>query len=310
MADNESVGVDAETNIATIKESIKINEAEFDSLVEQVKERYPDFDWNGFNNLNSDTKRMVLKNYLAKLAFEQIKENYIQDVYARSKDGVIVEKDADSTVYVNKSDELYRTSYVTHDDLVKKLNVSNKCDGCNFVHFKQTDVKNLDKLIAQEIAAAPAETYCEKVCLNPDKQMANSIQTYEFQLKSLLKNYNKVSKEYLLALKKNNASAERLKEEEQEIANNINQVEQYISRIKKMPWRYTDDPYSKDCDMVQVHCFNVEHIPETYERFELRITGDDEITQILYGYDDVLNNIHTDLTLLVIVVAIRMILKL
>ena len=85
-SDTQNENIDAETNISIVENSIKINEEEFNKVVEQIAKRYPNFDWATFDSLDSDAQRIVLKNYLARLAFDEIKENYVKDIRARAKD--------------------------------------------------------------------------------------------------------------------------------------------------------------------------------------------------------------------------------
>ena len=109
MADN----LDANTNVARMEESIKINESQFDSLVAQVKKRYPNFDWDKFNNLSSSVKRMVIRNYLAQMAYEEVAENFKADMKSRAKGDVVTEDYNKHTYYYDKADDLYRKDYVT-----------------------------------------------------------------------------------------------------------------------------------------------------------------------------------------------------
>ena len=119
LSDKPTENIDAETNMALVHDSIKINEEEFNKVAEQIAKRYPNFDWVTFDSLDLDARRIVLKNYLARLAFDEIKENYLKDIRARAKDGVTTEKYDSETYYFNKSDSKYRTQYIT-DQMIRE----------------------------------------------------------------------------------------------------------------------------------------------------------------------------------------------
>ena len=288
--------INAETNFTTIENSIKINEEEFEQVVEQVKQKYTDFDWGKFDALEPRTKRMVIKNYLARLAFEEVKENYMKDLRARAKDGISSETSDWETYYFNESDTKYRKLYVTEKDLAEKAKVSNKCDGCSWVYFKQKDVKKLDELIKQETANAPVDMYCEKYCAIP-KQVYEE-DDFLAGLKNSLERDKQINDKYLYEMKKHGASKKEIEEERKKIADEIHRKKEEYANWKKIEkdsrtWRLM--PYTTTCEMVSVSCWNVEKIPTNYERFELEIADyDDGITTIDYIYDDIANNTHTE----------------
>ena len=145
--DTENTSIDAETNISLVHDGIKINEEEFNKVAEQIAKRFPNFDWVTFDSLDLDARRIVLKNYLARLAFDEVKENYIKDIRARAKDGVSTEKYDKETYYFNKSDAKYRTQYITDEmirEKAKKRRILHPvCDDCSLVYVKQKDVKIL-----------------------------------------------------------------------------------------------------------------------------------------------------------------------
>lgn len=169
MADNKSVSISVESNMSAIEESIKINESQFDSLVAQVKKRYPNFDWDKFDNLSSSVKRMVIRNYLAQMAYEEVAENFKADIKSRAKGDVVTEDYNKHTYYYNKSDDLYRKDYVTANIMAeaKKRGLLHKTEGAEWLHFKQKDVAALDKIIAEQTAKAPANMHCDKECAYP-----------------------------------------------------------------------------------------------------------------------------------------------
>lgn len=298
-SDTQNENIDAETNISIVENSIKINEEEFNKVVEQIAKRYPNFDWATFDSLDSDAQRIVLKNYLARLAFDEIKENYVKDIRARAKDGISTEKRDKETYYFNKSDTKYRTHYVTEQDLVKKAKVSNKCEGCSWVYFKQKDVKLLDELIKQETAKAPADTYCEKYCAVFDQEQEDIDQQFLAKRRNYLEEYEKIQKQYLSEMRKNGVPRKEIKEERKKIASEIRKIEEEYAnweRITKGNKRWHILPYNTTCEMVTVACYNVERYPENYERFELRTSdrSDTGIIRIRYEYDDLANNTHTE----------------
>lgn len=297
--DTENVSIDAETNFSIVEDSIKINEEEFEQVVDQVKKRYTDFDWVKFDTLDQRTKRMVIKNYLARLAFEEVQENYMKDLRARAKDGVSSETYDRETYYFNTSDTKYRKLYVTEKDLVEKAKVSNKCDGCSWVYFKQKDVKKLDELIKQETAKAPVDMYCEKYCAIFEQKQEDMDQEFLAGLRNYLAEYKKIQKQYLSDMRKLGAPRKEIKEERKRIANEIRKIEEEYANWEKITkgnrrWRIM--PYTPTCEMVTVGCWNVEKIPTNYERFELRTDNyqDDGIITMHYAYDDMSSNTHTE----------------
>ena len=175
--DTENVSIDAETNMTLVHDSIKINEEEFNKVAEQIAKRYPNFDWVTFDTLDDWTKRVVIKNYLARLAFDEIQGNYIKDLQTRAKDGVSTEKYDKETYYFNKSDAKYRTQYIT-DQMIREKAQKRRilhpvCDDCSLVYVKQKDVKILDEILKQEVANAPVDMYCEKYCYIYDQKQAD-----------------------------------------------------------------------------------------------------------------------------------------
>lgn len=215
MADN----LDANTNVARMEESIKINESQFDSLVAQVKKRYPNFDWNGFNNLSSGAKRMVIRNYLAQMAFAKIVEDFKADMKSRAKGGVVVEEHNKHTYYYDKADDLYRKDYVTANIMAeaKKRGLLHKTDGAEWLHFKQKDVSTLDKIIAEQTAKAPADTHCDKQCSIPTTKVDQD--WAKLYLAAWQKNINNYEKDMRETLEKDKQSlAEYQEEYEKKIA--------------------------------------------------------------------------------------------
>lgn len=294
--------IDAETNISIVENSIKINEDEFERVVEHVKKRYTDFDWDNFNALDLDARRIVLKNYLARLAFDEVKENYIKDIHARAKDGVSTENYGAETYYFNKSDAKYRHAGSIMQDLLKKAKkhhiIHPLCDDCSAGYVKQQDVNILDELIKQETAKAAIDIYCEKYCVVFDQEQEDRYQQFLSEFKNYLKEYKKIQKQYLSEIRKLGAPRKEIKEERRKIADEIrNQEERYAywQMITKGERRWRHMPYTNTCEKVSITCWNVEKIPESYERFELKIEdySDDGIININYDYDDLASNTHT-----------------
>ena len=288
----DAENIDVETNISIIENNMKINQEEFDKLVEQVKQRYNDFDWVGFDNLSIDAKRMVIKNYLARIAFEEVKQNFINDIYMRAKDGVTVEKEDNETEYFNTSDAKYRTLYLSEKDLITKA--GSKCKTCDKMgHFKQTDVKLFDDLIAQETAKAPVDTYCEKYCL----EETNEIKSLADGLRNAFKEFEKANQEYILETQKSERSRKEVRDKRRKLRKAEKEYN-YLLKINENSnhrlWHI--EPYNKECQTVAIGCWNVEQRPEKYEKYELYIQEypDDNMIDISYDYDDVLSNTHID----------------
>ncbi len=286
----DAENIDVETNISIIENNMKINQEEFDKLVEQVKQRYNDFDWVGFDNLSIDAKRMVIRNYLARIAFEEVKQNFIDDIYMRAKDGVTVEKEGNETNYFNTSDVKYRTLYLSEKDLITKA--GSKCKTCDKMgHFKQTDVKLFDDLIAQETAKAPVDIYCEKYCL----EETNEIKSLADELRNALEEFEKANREYILETQKSEHSRKKVREKRKKLRKAEKEYN-YLLKVNENSnhRRWSINPYNKECQTVAIGCWNVEQRPEKYEKYELNITEypGDNLIDISYDYDDVLSNTH------------------
>ena len=299
-----SESIDAETSMSIVEENIRINEEEFNKVVEQVSRRYPNFDWTTFDNLDLDARRIVLKNYLARLAFDEVKENYLKDLRARAKDGVATEKYDKETYYFNKSDAKYRTQYITDEmirEQAKKRRILHPvCNDCSLVYVKQKDVKILDEILKQEVANAPVDMYCEKYCYIYDQAQADVNQQALAKFKEYMQYYQKIQKQYLSEMRKNGAPRKEIKEERKKIADAMRDLEQHYNKweqVIKANRAWFIEPYTETCEMVTASCWNVEKIPQNYERFDLHMYDDDAedgIINIHYGYDDIANNTHTE----------------
>lgn len=281
---------DPDTNIETVKNNLKINEEEFDKIVKQLKKRFNDFDWNNFDKLDSRAQRMVIRNYLAMLAFDEIKQNYIKDIYDRSPDGVEIEKDIYGTYYFNKSDTKYRKLHVSEEDIINKA--KRRCKTCDKNgHFKQTDVKLFDEIIAQETANAPADIHCEKYCMiesNEFKYIADN-------LKRTFDEFQQANLEYQLEQQKSDSSREDVREKRQKLRQAEKEYKHWQKVNKNSGVRILwIEPYTETCDLISIGCWNVEQRPAKYTKNELLIEEYDQnnLISIRYDYDDVANNNH------------------
>lgn len=302
-SDTAIENIDTETNMSIIKDSIKINEAEFNKVAEQIAKRYPNFDWVTFDTLDDWTKRVVIKNYLARLAFDEVKGNYLKDLQARAKDGVSTEKYDRETYYFNKSDAKYRTQYIT-DQMIREKAQKHRilhpvCDDCSLVYVKQKDVKILDEILKQEVANAPVDMYCEKYCYIYDQKQADINEQALARFKDYMQEYQKIQKQYLSDMRKNGVPRKEIKEERKKIAEAMRDLEQKYNnweKVIKANRAWFIEPYTETCEMVTAGCWNVEKIPQNYERFDLHVNDDtdDGIINIHYGYDDIANNTHTE----------------
>ncbi|MFQ6760367.1 MAG: hypothetical protein ACLRFM_03150 [Alphaproteobacteria bacterium] len=302
----DTTSIDAENNMSIIQDSIKINEQEFNNVAEQIAKRYPNFDWVTFDNLDLDARRIVLKNYLARIAFDEVKENYLKDIRARAKDGVITKTDDDETYYFNKSDAKYRTNYIadqTIQEKAKKHHILHPaCDDCSLGYVKQKDVKILDEILKQEIANAPVDMYCEKYCYVYNQAQAEIYKQKLAKIKDYMQSYQKIQKQYLSEMRKNGAPRKEIREERKKIANEIRELEESYTnweKIAKANRTWDIGPYTESCELVGASCWNVEKIPQNQERFDLRMidhTNTTGIYSIDYDYDDTANNTHTQAT--------------
>lgn len=302
-SDTANENIDAETNVSLVHDSIKINEEEFNKVAEQIAKRFPNFDWVTFDSLDLDTKRIVLKNYLARLAFDEVKANYIKDIHTKAKDGVATEKHDKETYYFNKSDAKYRTLYITDEmirEKAKKRRILHPvCNDCSLVYVKQKDVKILDEILKQEVANAPVDMYCEKYCYIFDQTQADMDQQFLSKFKEYMQSYQKIQKQYLSEMRKLGAPRKEIKEERKKIADAMRDSEQRYNKWEQVIEAHRGwfiEPYTETCEMVTASCWNVEKIPQNYERFELRTDdySDDGIIQVHYEYDDIANNTHTE----------------
>lgn len=311
--DSTDESIDAETSISIVKESIKINEDEFNKIVEQIAKRYPNVDWTTFDSLDPYVRRGVLKNYLAGLAFEEVRKNYIKDIHARAKDGVAVEK-ADKfnqITYFNKSDAKYRTDYITDKmikDKAKKHHILHSYSMGNdwtLKYVKQQDVKILDEILAQEVAKAPVDMHCEKYCYGFDAHRQGVDQQILADIKSRIQEYQNVQRQYLSEMRKNGLARKEIKKERKKIADEIHTLEQRYANLEKIMQEgmkisgVSIDPYTETCEMVTATCWNVEKIPSNYERFSLLIDGDNDngnndIESIQYRHDNIANKTHIE----------------
>ena len=232
--------IDAASNMFLLEQKIKINENNFDKLVEQAKQEYRDFDWGAFDKLDYETKRDVLENYLARVVFDEIVANYIDDIYRRAKDEVLIEQDVGGQIYYNKSYDKYKSLYgigqMIKNNAKERHIWHSTCDDCEWGYVKQKDVKILDEIVEKLVANVPSDTHCEKYCAFLDQDNEDR--------------------------------------------------------------RWSFKPYTKVCEKVMVICYNVEIIPQNYEKFELRIMDfpEDGVVMVHYDYDDISNNTNTSAT--------------
>ena len=320
VADIVDSDVSADKNMALIEEKIKDNKVEFDKLIEEAKQIYKDFDWNGFEELPDDTQRIVIKNYLANKAFSEVREKFKEDIYKRAKGEVSTEDHLYDTYYFNSSDALYRTNYV-EDNIMKEAerqNLLHPTEGADWSHFKQQDLPALDKIIATEIAKSPADMYCDKWCIHPRNQVDQDwAQKYLANWKKRLDEYEKAmmerAKEYdewlnenkkkykkdtnILELYKNYERQHNVEKEQFE-AEMIEKRKEYDDAVINLTQKidiWELGPYRKDCEMVSLSCWNVEHIPTKYERFQLSMSKtDDNTSDIIYVYDDIEKKEHIE----------------
>lgn len=283
--------IDAETNASSVENSIKINEEEFDRIVQQVKRRYPDFDWTKFDTLDAGTKRIVIKNYLARIAFDEVKENYIRDLYAHTTDGVEVQEGVYNTTYFNKSDAQYRTEYISGKDLIARA--GSRCRTCDDSgNFRQQDVGVIDELIAQETANAPVDTYCEKYCMEATSE--SSVVSQE--LRDAFAEFQQATEEYVAELRRNGSSSRDVREARKRLRKaerNYNRLVKHAGRSTGVMWVFR--PYKPTCDLVSVECWNVSLRPDLYEKFALSVDKTDGTIETLhYEYESLADNTHTE----------------
>ena len=283
--------IDAETNASAVENSIKINEEEFDRIVQQVKRRYTDFDWAKFDGLDAGAKRVVIKNYLARIAFDSIKENYIRNFYAKATDGVEIQESGYNTIYFNKSDAKYRTEYITGKGLIEKA--GRRCRTCDDEgNFRQQDVALFDELIAQEIANAPVAMHCEKYCMESTSESNEMAR----ELRNAFAEFQQANEEYTAEIRRTGSSRQEIREARKR----LREAERAYKKLVKRAGRETGKmwfvrPYNTTCDLVSVECWNVELRPEMYEKVMFSIDKtDDTIDSLHFEYDNLTNNTHTE----------------
>lgn len=369
---NENIST--EKNANTVFEQIQINESEFDNITDFLKPRYSDFNWTGFDDLDSGTKRIVLRNLLAQEAFEEIKQKYIKDIYERSSEEIIYQEDNFNKYYTNKSDAEYWRDSATDNIFKEAKERGILYDTNGFMYLKQQDVSIIDQLINKQNDIYSGDMFCEKYCVRFDKKTEDSLQEYfanimenindyEQKIMQLLEEYNEKISQYEaetelrddafsdekkdinsysykkdlrkqleskgISFKERYKKAKQIIEQRnvfldkkrdaiigarQELAQQMrnkyqeelqlleedirNKTEKYDAMALDMSLnlrRLLFEPYSSDCEMVSVGCWNVKQLPQDYERFRLRISDTGRKTHsIHYSYDDLLNNEHID----------------
>jgi len=192
--------ISAAKNMEKIEEQLRNNDLKFENLLEELRKKYTDFDWNNFDNMSPAAKRIIIKNYLVQKGYSEIVDNYKKDFYRRSNNDVTTEEREYVTEYFNSSDLKYIKNYI-YDDIMKEAEqkgLLHKTEGAQWKHFKQKDVPALDKLISKHMAKAPVDIHCEKDCAMPYNQVDENWHTeYLKQIQEHIDKYEQINKELL-----------------------------------------------------------------------------------------------------------------
>ena len=326
FAEPDNTSVSADSNVELINRKILENEKQFKDLVVEAKKYFKNFDWNGFEDLPVDAQRIVIQNYLAQEAFQEIGDNFKKDIYNRTNNQV----EKEHGYYFNSSDKLYRTDYVSENitERAKQQNLLYPTEGTNWFHFKQKDVAALDKIIKEEIEKSPVDMHCEKECIHPrnsaDQDWAQKhlkvwkkrIDDYEKKRREFfektdetlidednsLKEYEKKygSTDLRKSFENLRQDQEKRKQEfEKEMIEMRKQYDEAVINLTQKIDIWHLDPYNENCEMVTFACYNVEQIPENQERIQLSISENNEIiNHIMYVYDDLNTKQHVESTAL------------